>query len=277
LAAGAWFFLFSVIPVWFVVARLGTDRLTLGNFARSLFTYWVGCSFFSIFPSIIFSFSDDSSIRYKWWRIAALVLCTAIFTLPPLKKFPKILALLSVTFTIFFVQSVLIDTVSVKKFGYGSITLWLFFIGVIAMLELMNREPLRLIDSRWFMTFFVGLFVLGIFGRYFYPSIEADWGGGAPIPVTIYFTKDSVILPSKSARVSLIDETDAGLYVTSGTETKAIYIPRTEIAILYFSDDVSKSDLLKQSLSGFSEPRPTLPLDSIHKPTDSLHQPKPSN
>jgi len=268
LSAGAWCTLFIAIPTWTVIVALGKDRLTFGKFARLLFPYWVSCTFLSAFPAILFTFSEDPFTRIKWWRIVALLVCSAIFAIPVAKRLPKSLATVSIAFTVFFVQSVLIDTASEHKFGYGSITLWFFFIGVIPMIELMSREPLRLVDPRWIKTFFMGLFALGIFARYFYPRIKADWGGGAPIPVTIYFTKDSVILPGKRTNASLIDETDTGFYVTSGNENRAIFIPRTVVAILYFSDNINNSNLLKELKSNTLVESPALGPDSIHTFTD---------
>jgi hypothetical protein len=269
LSAGAWFTLFIAIPIWTILVALGKDRLTFGKFGRFLFPYWVTCTFLSIFPAMLFTFSDDSSFRIKWWRIGVLLVCIAIISIPFARKLPKSLATISIAFTVFFIQLSLADTVLEHRFGYEAITLWLFFIGMIVMMELTSREPPRLVDPKWIRTFFMGLLALWVFARYFYPEIKADWGGGAPIPITIYFTKDSVILPGKSTSALLIDETDAGLYVISGNEKKAIFIPRTEVAVLYFSDNINNSNLLKEiKASPFVEPSALAP-DSIHNSTDN--------
>src|SRR4051794_31043872 len=68
----------------------------------------------------------------------------------------------------------------------------------------------------------------------FYPHIKASWGGGTPVPVTIYFSKDSPVMSNQSASVQLLDESDNGFYIVSRKDSKAVFIPRTAVSFLYF-------------------------------------------
>ena len=96
----------------------------------------------------------------------------------------------------------------------------------------------------WEKTAFTIAVALTVFANFYYPYLKASWGGGAPINVTIYFNKDSAIRPSQALVAQLVDESDEGFYIVGPQETKAIYVPRTAVALLYFSDKVSDSAIL---------------------------------
>jgi hypothetical protein len=54
-----------------------------------------------------------------------------------------------------------------------------------------------------------------------------------------------VISPNDSESVQLVDESDAGFYIVGPGESKAIFVPRNSVSLVYFSDDPSDSELLK--------------------------------
>jgi hypothetical protein len=79
------------------------------------------------------------------------------------------------------------------------------------------------------------------------PILRHRGAGGTPVAVTIYFTKDSVISPNKTASAQLIEEPDEGSYIVGPKETRAIFVPRSAVALVYFSDKVTGSPLLRDS------------------------------
>jgi hypothetical protein len=83
------------------------------------------------------------------------------------------------------------------------------------------------------------LLTLSCFGSAYYPNIKSTWGGGAPVPITILFTKVSPILPGQYLSTRLLDESEAGLYIAGKGEKSASFIPRTEIASITYSDSPS--------------------------------------
>jgi hypothetical protein len=85
----------------------------------------------------------------------------------------------------------------------------------------------------------MGIIAVAVFAGVYYPHIEPSWGGGAPITATIYFAKDSLVLPGQSISVEIVDETDSGFYVIGGSDKKATFIPRSEVALVYYSKDTS--------------------------------------
>ncbi len=90
------------------------------------------------------------------------------------------------------------------------------------------------------------LLALSYFGSVYYPHIIASWGGGAPVPVTILFAKESPILPGQYLSTQLLDESDSGLYIAGKGEKKASFIPRNEIALITYSDAPSAELQSKQ-------------------------------
>ena len=70
-------------------------------------------------------------------------------------------------------------------------------------------------------------------------------GRGAPIPATIYFAKDSLVLPGRSVSANILDEVDSGFYIIGGNDKKATFIPRCEVALVYYTDDASGPFVLK--------------------------------
>jgi len=130
----------------------------------------------------------------------------------------------------------------------GSIFFWFLLDGAMAVYvsgasKHSNRLGLPLIAY----TLAVPTLMLSIllFGSWYYPHIKSSWGGGAPVSVTLYFAKDSFIMPSQSVTARLIDETDAGFYVVGKEDKYATFIPRNEIEAVFYSDSPSGSSLLK--------------------------------
>jgi hypothetical protein len=123
-------------------------------------------------------------------------------------------------------------------FGMGAIVLWFFAVGIIAFLEMHVRSwSVKLGDWTWSTILLLGALLL--FASFYYPHIKSSWGGGRPIPVTIFLTKDSVIMPGQSVSALLIDESDSGLYVVGKNDKKAIFIPHSSVGLVYFSDNAS--------------------------------------
>jgi hypothetical protein len=61
----------------------------------------------------------------------------------------------------------------------------------------------------------------------------------------MYFTKDSLVSPGRSVSAKIVDETDAGFYVIGGNDKRATFIPRSEVVMVYYSDDTSGPFIIK--------------------------------
>ena len=134
-------------------------------------------------------------------------------------------------------------------FDNENLTLWFFIIGIVSMTEIhvRLRKFNDAYDAAWKVanTLTPLLAALLVFATYYYPHMKSAWGGGSPINVLVYFNKDSAIKPNQSVAVQLIDESHAGFYIVGKNETKAIFVPRNSVSLIYFSDNPGDTSLLK--------------------------------
>jgi len=246
LAAGAWFLLFVSIPLVTVGRIKGTKNLTWMQFSRLLFPYYFACLTFGTFASILFDvslFSTTGATPAMSVWIVGIVASLAIVGLVNSweKVPPRVASIVSVALTLFFAGTAVHELVIANQFTVGAIGLWFFGMGVVTMLELNMRSK----DADWSKSVFTICGALLVFASYYYPHLKSSWGGGSPVSVTIYFTKDSPIKPSQSVSAQLVDESDAGFYIVGQKDKKAVFVPRNAVSMTYFSDKVSDSALLK--------------------------------
>ena len=129
------------------------------------------------------------------------------------------------------------------RFGPSAVAMWFFVVLLLAISKLKNPS----LGRSWENSVLLLLGALLVFALFYYPHIKASWGGGTPVSVTVYFTKESPISPNKAVSAQLIEESDAGFYIVGPNDTKAIYVPRSAVALVYFSDKVSDSAILRDN------------------------------
>lgn len=123
----------------------------------------------------------------------------------------------------------------------ANLTLWFFSAGALTLDVRRSPDRLRFaLDFRnWFSAMLsLSFFILAVFG-----TMQPKFGGGAPAPVVLYLNKPVAWLDSPAANVSLLDETEQGFYVLVPGKTRALFIPRNDVASVYFGpiEDVTKS------------------------------------
>lgn len=250
LAAGAWFLFLSVVPILSLTGLRGaTLRMSWLQLAEFSYPYYFGCIFLSLLASPLFSFSADSEWPWGpaphrwWWSLATILVLGLLIFLIDLKKCPRVVtATASVVFVLVCLQYN-VRAMTAGRFEFTAVIMWFFAAGVLTVVELKVRSR----GGDWEKTVFLLLGALFLFALFYYPHIKASWGGGAPVNVTIYFTKDSPISPNKAVSAQLVEESDEGYYIVGPNETRAIYVPRSAVALVYFSDKVSDSPLLRDS------------------------------
>jgi hypothetical protein len=263
-AAGAWFLLFTAAPFALVkgVLKSGEYLKVEGEWwfkaPTFLIMYSVACFLFAFQARWIFdldTFTAINSTSGNTWQARAIsivfllgflvvgVLVLALLT--GSKRVPRPLsAAATAGIVIYGAWSNWHDLFVKGYFGDGAISLWFFAVGLLAFVEMRSRSwKAKLGDWTWSTILLLGALLL--FASLYYPHIKSSWGGGRPIPVTIYFKNESVILPGQSANALLIDETDSGFYVVGKNDKKATLIPRASVGLLYFSDNVSDFSLSK--------------------------------
>ena len=100
-------------------------------------------------------------------------------------------------------------------------------------------------DGEWSKPLILLFGLLLIFSRELYPHLKTSWGGGTPTDVTVYFTRESLLNPNKAAQAQLIEESNEGFYIVGPKESKAVFVPRSAVALVYFSDKPAESPMLQ--------------------------------
>lgn len=257
-SAGAWFLLFTAVPLAIARGMQRYRHLWAGqekwwhNIGAILFEYYVACFFFG--PAFFWMFDfyvDPVTVVLTpttWGMTKAALALLAVLVLIALCVWKRVPWYVSGIATIILVGNLIrnaaTDLFVLEHFRFAAIWLWFFAVGILGLLEMKARSWIPRLGD-WTQTIFLMLGALLVFASYYYPHIKSSWGGGAPIPVTIYFTKDSAIMPSQSVGALLVDESDAGLYVVGKNDKKATFIPRSAVGLVYYSDDVSGFSLAK--------------------------------
>jgi len=249
LAAGAWFFFFTALPVSIAV-RFRAEPWK--NVARNAYA-WIAFYGLSIplgYLFLEFSPYQPSITHSKWSVVLPTVLLAASLLfgfLTYIKKIPQWVAIVSsVTLTLYWAMDPVRRFFTDHRFDLTSVVLWFFAIMMVVKLEFEVRSNRNLAEGGEWSKPLVLLFgLLLIFSRELYPHLKTSWGGGTPADVTVYFTKDSLLSPNKAVQAQLIEESDEGFYIVGPKEAKAIFIPRHSVALVYFSDKAADSPLLQ--------------------------------
>jgi hypothetical protein len=246
LAAGAWFFFFAAIPVLFAVG-LRTERW--GEIAKWSFVFWIGLYSIALQLGYFFDFSPPSISDIKWSLMSPVLFAAAAVSsyLSFTRKIPQwVGAVVSVTVTLYWVSGQLWRLVTDSRVNTTTLALLFFATALLVKFEI-QPHPNRYLGDLGTWTAPLGLLfvLLLIFSRGFYPHLKTSWGGGTPADVTVYFTKDSLLNPGKSVQAQLIEESDEGYYIVGPKDSKAIFIPRSAVALIYFSSKAADSGLLQ--------------------------------
>jgi hypothetical protein len=249
LAAGAWFFFFTAIPISFAV---GLRKVSWFDVAKNAYSYWIGLFGVSLSLNyLLFQSSPDTSYfgHGKWTWLLLLAILGAVIALDVLskKKAPQwIAAILSVSVVLYQVALPTKRLLTDHYFDSSSLTLWFFAITLIVKLEIEVRTGRRLAEfGEWSKPLAVLFGLLLLFSREVYPHLKTSWGGGTPANITMYFTKDSLLTPNKATQAQLIEESDEGFYIVGPNESKAVFVPRSAVALIYFSDKPADSPMLQ--------------------------------
>lgn len=245
LASGAWFILFLCIPAATVARARAKTAMKGADLARWLFPYYVGCMSAGFFASFLFNYTlFPTGLAPKWWVwvIGAVGSLAVVAAVNLWDWFPRrIAALLSVLLTLVFAAENAKQLFIAQQFTMSAIGFWFFGVGVVTLIEINTLAN----NPDWTRTIFTAFGALLVFAHYYYPHLKSSWGGGTPVAVTVYFAKDSPIKPNQNISLQLIDESDAGFYIVGPNDNRAIFVPRSAISMIYFSDRTLNSTLTK--------------------------------
>lgn len=252
LAAGGWFALFLTVPFAFVTEwrkhSLWKQNLSKWHKgAMLLFAYYILGNAVMIYSQYIFTF-DNVSVptgpNTAMWKIVLVVL-GIIFAIVIIaiyySRIPRWIVATSI-FAYFgwTIGSSITDLFVKKMFLSNAPSFWILATGAIVFLE-MRRRGWRPVLGDWPWSMVLFLVLMTMFATVYYPHIMPKWGGGAPLPISLTFSKESPIRGGQTVDCSLIDETDAGFYVIGKDELHATFIPRSQVSLVHFASGSEKS------------------------------------
>jgi hypothetical protein len=245
LTAGAWFLLALALPFTLVRQLLvhkvwNSEDKWWFKAATLVFVYWTSCTLIVLCANATFVIDEPNPppIPAAWKFIVGIpVVLVALFALAvQFHKIPK--SIKASAFAIFFgyiLWQSYKALVFQQQFQSSAFTLWMVGIGAVCLYEIKLRSWRARVND-WPQSFMVLLAALLLFATVYYPHIKASWGGGAPIPVSLTLSKDSVALPGQQIDCILVDETDSGFYVMGKGDKHATFIPRSSVALIHFAD-----------------------------------------
>jgi len=244
-AAGVWYGFFIVAPL------LLLQRVSKSSLASGDTWWWKACKvvYFYLFACIPLSWVADWVFQFdtipstptpRWWvvliwiiGIVAAIIFYALFR----DRIPKyLIAIASLLFVSYVFYSGILELLSKGHFIPNALYLWLYAVGALGFLE-MSVRSWQLKAGDWAQSFFYFGLTLVVFATTYYPHLKSSVGGGVPVPITIYFSKESATFQNQSVRAFLIDETDSGLYVLLNDDHRATFIPRDSVSLIHFSTD----------------------------------------
>jgi hypothetical protein len=187
--------------------------------------------------------AQKTSSPSLWRLIAALasfLLGLAIFILvgKVYLKRPKVAASLAVLAFAMAVTSFFLSPANSSPFNY--LTVILFLVGWQTTWIKNSNDPIAyFLDYRlWqFPLIVLWLYISQVFG-----ALPPRWGGGQPIPIQIFQNAPAPWSVSNPVDALLLDETDQGLYVLLSPSGRAYFVPRSNVASMFFGtkDQLSK-------------------------------------
>lgn len=247
IAAGMWYLFFVSIPVSIATGYRSVPWRRIGKNSPGL---WLFCYSTSIVIDLLFNSTSVSVTSMPVWAFVTLgVVWLLLIVATRSSKIPEWVA---VIVAVLLTAVYLVNPVRTLLFEHGfdtsSVALWFFVTTLLTIIEFQIRTKEDLItDGGWSKPMAVVFALLLMFAQYYYPHLKASWGGGTPADVTVYFTKNSSIDPGKWVQAQLIEESDDGFYIVGPKESKAVFVPRSMVALIYFGDKIGDSSLLQGS------------------------------
>jgi len=205
---------------------------------------FLGNTFAAIFDSRDY-YGFDSSIWALWTATLIMVSVGTLVFLDRWQRFPKLISpIASLLLFGFLVVYGCREVFEYHRASGAATALWFLVAGLLIYREGSSRSWI-LWAGNWLQTLSFSILGVLVFASSYYPHINSSWGGGSPIPITMYFSKESMVMPGQSIAVLLVDESDAGLYVVGKNGKKATFIPRSAVGLVYYSDDISGFSLAK--------------------------------
>jgi hypothetical protein len=246
-AAGMTFTLLVGAPIWAAYRLfLATDAPKLpylegptAHFSFAVSNLYTLCVLLALPAQILFECNNHPSHLSKALFVALFFVdCAFWAAIPASRRFQVFLKGKSWILVIFAIAVIIACGYLVAKdssgFGVRHIVAWFFVCGILSLATYFDFAS-KQNRQKWPLYIFQVLTYVAVYASLIYPHIENKWAGGRPVDVTVTFSKDSSILPGRSAQLKLIEDGDAGIFVLTPNGKHATFIPKASIGAIVFT------------------------------------------
>jgi hypothetical protein len=258
IAAGVWFVVITGLTVALAVKLISRQEKETAGFILSLL--WLFALLYvasAILNTVIFDYANvtPTFIPEQFANVFYLTVGTGVLLAINFigKRYreskPGVVVVASCVGIIALLAVAFVSSLKNVSFGLLAVQLWLT--GYLTTIFLRQYRDGWWNEYQWIISTGFVLGTVVTFSSFVYPHIRSSWGGGAPVPVVVYLSKDSRILPGGELVGLLLDESDSGIFIARGEREHAIFLPRPAIAAVFYS----KEPLPPEYLGGTALPR----------------------
>jgi hypothetical protein len=242
IAAGTWFFIFASTVV-LTALKLWPERSSIAeHLVDLLWSFWIFYYAADFIGGKIFDYAEPSiGFGRHEWSGSTLYLPVALFAMVVITisrwSMKKNQAVSVGTASLGLLVMAGYALISARPgFTFPLLAFELCFLAYVSRfyLDAVLKKPDNELNWIWMVAFLLS----GIagFGTTVYPHIKSSWGGGSPVPVTVYLSKESRVLPGGEFCGYLLEESDVGIFVTRHQNEHALFLPRSAVASVFYSD-----------------------------------------
>ena len=206
LSAGIWFLIFLGIPfllnIEFRNISLNSKRFQtwIQKSSSRSFYFAVASYWFGVILSPMFEVPQEppngSRIFSSLAAFLILLVGCALFTIDFWGVIGmRISEVSSVAIVVYLISRGARDAFLYKRASGATLTLWILLLGWLTLGELNSRSWKWKVEN-WLQSGSLGIATVITFATFYYPGMKYSWGGGSPIPATLYFTKESAVMPN---------------------------------------------------------------------------------
>jgi hypothetical protein len=253
-SAGIWFGIMIVVPMF--VGRLTKRQHLLMRMQAKPWQQWSVFALSLYIASYSASFLLSVAFQIEQSRRAAIMpfaISVGMLTLVvgPIHKWLKRPSLAGFLTWLTVFGLIQVNLIRGLTLGHGftqdGLVLWVFVVAFSAVTDLYDFPSNVGWHTDWYSTVGTLLILITVFSSYVYPHIKSSWGGGQTLPVILYLNGASPVFQNQHWPVQLIEEAENGFYVLDKHEKKAVFIPRSAVSLVYFSDTQSSFENPGQS------------------------------
>jgi hypothetical protein len=242
-SAGVWFGIMIVVPMF--VGRFTNRRYLLMRMQAKPWQQWsvfaLSLYIASYSASFLLSaaFQIEQSLRAAIMRFVISVGMLTLILGPIYKwlKKPSLAGFLTWLTVFGLIQVNLIRALTLGHgFTQDGLVLWVFVVAVSAITDLYDFPSNVGWHTDWYATVGTLLILITVFSSHVYPHIKPSWGGGQTLPIVLYLNGASPVFQNQHWPVQLIEEGENGFYVLDKHEKKAVFVPRSAVSLVYFSE-----------------------------------------